>query len=270
MTTYHQYIDQVCSIARLAGHEIMDIYKNHDFDVNYKEDKSPVTIADLKSDTLITEQLNILSPDIPVLSEETSSEHPYEERRQWQRYWLVDPLDGTKGFIHRNDFFTVNIALIENHTAVLGVIYTPAKDQLYYAAEGYGAYRQDGNAKPRKISVCKQLRAKPIVTVSRAHINVPTRNLLEKIGDHELLRADSSLKCCLIADGSADLYVRVGPTYEWDTAAGQCIVEQAGGILSDYAEQPLRYNTQDSLINPPFVVHSPASPEWRPFVSLDN
>ena len=269
MKTFHEYLDQVCSIARRAGQEIMEIYEHHDFNVEYKEDKSPVTIADLKSDTLITEQLQLLSPDIPVLSEETSSEHPYQERKQWQRYWLVDPLDGTKGFINKNDFFTVNIALIDNTIAVLGVIYAPATDQLFYAAEGHGAFRQDQDAEPKKISVCKQLRAKPIVAVSRAHINVPTQNLLDKIGEHELVRADSSLKCCLVADGSADLYLRVGPTCEWDTAAGQCVVEEAGGELSDYAGKPLRYNTKDSLINPSFVVHSPASPEWESFVTAD-
>lgn len=266
----HEYLDQVCSIARSAGHEIMEIYNNHDFGIEYKEDKSPVTIADLKSDTLITEQLNLLSPDIPVLSEETAFEHPYSERKQWQRYWLVDPLDGTKGFINKNDFFTVNIALIDNNTAVLGVVYAPATGQLFYATEGHGAFRRNRDAEPQKMSVCKQLRAKPIVAVSRAHINTPTQNLLDKIGEHELVRADSSLKCCLVADGSADLYLRVGPTCEWDTAAGQCIVEEAGGKLSDYEGNPLRYNTQDSLINPPFAVHSPASPEWQSFVTIDT
>ena len=266
MKAPHEYLAQVCSIARHAGREIMEIYDHHDFNVQYKKDKSPVTTADLKSDALITEQLHNLSPDIPVLSEETSSEHPYQERKQWQKYWLVDPLDGTKGFINKNGFFTVNIALIDNHISVLGVVYAPATEQLFYAAQGYGAYRHDKNAQACKISVCQQLRAKPIVAVSRAHINVPTKNLLAKIGDHELVRADSSLKCCLVADGSADLYLRVGPTCEWDTAAGQCIVEEAGGQLSDYAMRPLRYNMQDSLINPPFVVHSQASPEWKSFV----
>ena len=269
MKTADQYLEQVCSIARQAGQVIMEIYGHHSLDVEYKEDKSPVTLADLKSDALITEQLHILDSDIPVLSEESSSEHPYQERSQWQRYWLVDPLDGTKGFIHKNDFFTVNIALIDDNTPILGVIYVPAMKQLFYAAKGFGAFRQDQNDAPGKISVCKQLRAKPIVAVSRAHINVPTKELLSKIGDHQLVRADSSLKCCLVAEGSADLYLRVGPTCEWDTAAGQCIVEEAGGQLSDYAGQPLRYNTQDSLINPPFVVHSPASPEWQPFVTTD-
>ena len=269
MKTPAKYLERVCAIARQAGLEIMDIYKNHEITVEYKEDKSPVTVADLKSDTLITEQLNILSPDIPVLSEETSSEHPYGERKQWQRYWLVDPLDGTKGFISKNDFFTVNIALIDHNAPILGVIYVPARDQLFYAAEKHGAFRQDQDTKPVKISVSKNLRAKPVVAVSRAHINVPTKNLLAKIGDHELVRADSSLKCCFIADGSADLYLRVGPTCEWDTAASQCIVEEAGGKLIDYSGQPLRYNTRDSLINPPFVVHSPASPEWQSFVPSD-
>ena len=270
MKALHEYLDPVCAIARRAGREIMDIYENHDFNVEYKEDKSPVTIADLESDTLITEQLHLLEPAIPVLSEETSSEHPYEERKQWHRYWLVDPLDGTKGFINKNDFFTVNIALIDNNTSVLGVVYAPAKKQLFYAAEGYGAFRRDRDTEPEKISVCKQSRAKPIIAVSRAHINVPTQNLLDRIGDHELVRADSSLKCCLVADGSADLYLRVGPTCEWDTAAGQCIIEEAGGRLSDYAGEPLRYNTRDSLINPPFVVHSPASPEWQSLVSTSE
>jgi len=256
---------QVCWIARQAGQVIMEIYASCEFEVSYKADNSPVTVADLKADALISEQLQSLG-SIPVLSEETAAAHPYGERLQWSRYWLVDPLDGTKGFINKNDFFTVNIALIDANAAVLGVIYAPAMQQLFYAVKGHGAFRQNGDSKPRTISVCAQLRDKPVVAVSRAHINVPTKNLLKKIGPHELVRADSSLKCCLVADGSADLYLRVGPTCEWDTAAGQCIVEEAGGVLSDYDEQPLRYNTKDSLINPPFVVHGPASPEWRPFV----
>ncbi|MXX98923.1 MAG: 3'(2'),5'-bisphosphate nucleotidase CysQ, partial [Gammaproteobacteria bacterium] len=171
MKTPHEYLDQVCLIARRAGQEIMEIYDNHEFEIEYKEDKSPVTIADLKSDAFITEQLHILSPDIPVLSEETSSEHPYRERKQWQCYWLVDPLDGTKGFINKNDFFTVNIALIDNNISVLGVVYAPAMKQLFYATRDHGAFRQEQDSEPSKISVCKQPRAKPIVAVSRAHIN---------------------------------------------------------------------------------------------------
>ena len=261
-----QWLPIVCHIARAAGSEILKIYNSHDFNIAYKKDRSPVTSADLKSDQLITEQLQRLSPQLPVLSEETADEHPYLERAQWHTYWLVDPLDGTKGFISKNGFFTVNIALIKNQQPVLGVVFAPASDKLFFAAQHNGAFRQIQRAPLKKISVRTRPRARPVIAVSRAHINQPTRRLLAQIGRHQLLRADSAIKCCLVADGSADLYLRAGPTCEWDTAAGQCIVEEAGGHLCDRHGQPLRYNTKESLINPPFAVYSVASPQWQAFM----
>lgn len=261
-----QWLPNVCQIARAAGGEILKIYNSDDINIAYKKDRSPVTSADLKSDQLITEQLQQLTPHLPVLSEETESEHPYTERARWRTYWLVDPLDGTKGFISKNGFFTVNIALVENQQTVLGVVYAPASDKLFFAAQHAGAFRQIQGASAKKISVRTRTRAKPVIAVSRAHINQPTRRLLAQIGRHQLLRADSAIKCCLVADGSADLYLRAGPTCEWDTAAGQCIVEEAGGHLCDRRGQALRYNTKESLINPPFAVYSVASPQWQAFM----
>ena len=265
-----QWLPSVCQIARAAGSEILKIYKSDDINIAYKKDRSPVTNADLKSDQLITEQLQQLTPHMPILSEETAYKHPYSARAQWHTYWLVDPLDGTKGFISKNGFFTVNIALIKNQQAVLGVVYAPASDQLFFAAQHSGAFRQIQRAPSEKISVRTRPRAQPVIAVSRAHINQPTRRLLTQIGRHRLLRADSAIKCCLVADGSADLYLRAGPTCEWDTAAGQCIVEEAGGSLCDRHGQPLRYNAKESLINPPFAVYSAASPQWQAFNSNES
>lgn len=260
----------VCELSRVAGEKIMEIYRRG-FDVDYKEDKSPVTEADLVSSELITQRLRELTPDWPVLSEEDSDAFPFAERSKWPIYWLVDPLDGTKGFIRRNGFFTVNIALVVGHEVTLGVIYTPDSRKLYYAARGAGAYSQTTDSESAQvISVRKTPRDKPIVVASRAHINVPTLRLIESLGEHELVRADSSLKCCLVADGSADLYLRVGPTCEWDTGAGQCIVEEAGGYLTDCSGAPIEYNRKESLINPSFVVHTPSSPPWRKFMPPSN
>lgn len=268
-TTLTNWLTDICTLSRSAGNEILKIYNSSNINIAYKEDRSPVTTADLTSDKLIAERLHELTPEIPVLSEETATEHPYQERSQWALYWLVDPLDGTKGFINKNGFFTVNIALIKDQRPILGVVFAPALDKLFFAAHGCGAFRQDGQddgREPQKITVRTRPRAKPIIAVSRAHINKPTRLLLEKIGPHQLLHADSSIKCCLVADGSADLYLRVGPTCEWDTGAGQCIVEEAGGHLCDCSGQPLRYNTRDSLINPSFAVYTAVSPNWQAFM----
>ncbi len=260
-------LEDVCDLSCRAGGKIMEIYRGDAFNVQYKGDKSPVTDADLASDRLIVRGLRELTPDWPVLSEESSDAFPFAQRCRWSVYWLVDPLDGTKGFIKRNGYFTVNVALVVNHKVTLGVIYMPDSRKLYYAASGFGAHRRIDDGPAQAITVCRTLRERPIVVASRAHINVPTRRLLEKIGEHELAHADSSLKCCLVADGSADLYLRVGPTCEWDTAAGQCIVEEAGGYLTDTSGAPLEYNRKDSLINPPFVVHTPSSPEWKEFMA---
>ena len=262
---HNDWLESVCRTARKAGDGILEIYRQ-DFEVEYKQDKSPVTIADLNADRLITAELTELAPDVPVLSEEDATGHPPEERMGWATYWLVDPLDGTKGFIHKNDFFTVNVALIENHRPVLGVVFAPAMNQLYYATRGGGAFRQDAGAPAQPIHVREHARDEPVIAVSRMHVNKPTKQLLAQLGKHRLIRADSSLKCCLVADGSADLYLRVGPTCEWDTGASQCIVEEAGGYLTDCAGRALRYNTKESLINPSFVVHTPVSPDWRRFM----
>lgn len=258
-------IDPVCDIALRAGEEIMEVYRSHKPDIKYKADKSPVTRADLAADQLIRKELKQLTPEWPILSEEHTKGLDFETRSAWSTYWLVDPLDGTKGFIKQNGFFTVNIALIDNHQPVLGVIFAPSDEHLYYARRGGGAYKQIKNELAQKISVRKIPRNKPVVVASRAHINKPTQMLIDAL-DAEEIRVDSSLKCCMVADGSADLYLRSGPTSEWDTGAGQCIVEEAGGQLTDCSGSPLEYNHKESYLNPSFVVHCPASPPWKKYV----
>ena len=259
-------LPRVCDISIVAGKAIMEIYRDNSFDVEYKSDKSPVTCADLKADEIITEGLQLLASDIPILSEESNTQIPYTQRSQWETYWLVDPLDGTKGFIAHNGYFTVNIALIHNHTPILGVIYAPNTETLYYAAKQCGVFKKNKDSSPVAIKIHSAFRKEPIVVASRAHINKPTKDLIKSIKGAKTVNVDSSLKCCLVAEGSADLYLRVGPTCEWDTAASQSIVEEAGGFLTDTSGQPLEYNRKDSLINPPFIVYTEFSPKWRNFM----
>lgn len=251
-----EMLPQVNEIARRAGEAIMTVYADLNPAVEYKKDDSPLTQADLASHRIICERLEALFPDIPILSEE-SAEISYEVRRNWQTFWLVDPLDGTKEFLKRNGEFTVNIALMVSGAAVLGVVYAPATGVAYFAAEGAGASRsKKGIVAP--IHVVPVPSTSPRVAVSRWHgagmdqIRID----LEKIGVDaakcEFMPMGSSLKFCLVADGSADLYLRNGPTMEWDTAAAQCVLEVAGGSVSDLEGNRLAYN-KPVLLNPSFL-----------------
>ncbi|MFK8013255.1 MAG: 3'(2'),5'-bisphosphate nucleotidase CysQ [Marinicellaceae bacterium] len=243
-----------------AGEAILEIYDSADFGVEMKSDDSPLTKADLAAHNVIVKDLQTLTPDVPILSEE-SAKISYSERSTWQKYWLVDPLDGTKEFIKKNGEFTVNIALIESGQPTLSVVYVPVKKIAYAAAKGYGAFKMiDGER--QKIVCHKPARNIPVVVGSRSHISEDVKNYLDKLGDHEMTAMGSSLKFCLVAEGVADLYPRLGLTSEWDTAAAQCIVEQAGGRVVTLDNESLKYNTKDSLLNPFFMVYGDGNREW--------
>ncbi len=257
-------IPDVVALAELAGQRILEIY-DAGFEISDKADNTPLTDADLAAHRAIVDGLTQLTPEIPVLSEESVS-IPFETRQQWQRYWLIDPLDGTREFIKRNGEFTVNIALIENHEPILGVIQVPCNGILYYAWREGGAWKrmpeQDAILIQARTPSAEQL----VVAGSRSHQSETITGFLDKIGSHRIFPMGSSLKSCLVAEGQADLYPRLGPTSEWDTAAAQCIVEEAGGKLTDTAMQPLRYNTKDSLLNPHFFVFGKGERDWSQYL----
>jgi 3'(2'), 5'-bisphosphate nucleotidase len=251
-------------IAREAASRILDIYES-DFAIGHKDDKSPLTAADMASHKTICSKLAELTPGIPVLSEE-SANLPFTARRQWQKYWLVDPLDGTREFIKRNGEFTVNIALINHHEPVIGVVHVPVTGMTYFASKGNGAYKQSNNEPPQKICTRKTNPEHITVAGSRSHGSERQKRFFESLGDIEILAIGSSLKFCLVAEGLVDLYPRFGPTSEWDTAAAQCIVEEAGGIVTDEKLEPLRYNTKDSLLNPDFLVIADPAYDWMSII----
>ena len=252
--------------ALKAGGEIMKVYEGN-FSVEYKADHSPLTVADQRAHELIGEKLK--DTGIPVLSEE-GKDIPYEERQQWRDLWVVDPLDGTKEFVKQNGEFTVNIALIERFSPVLGVIYVPVEGTLYFGAQGLGAYRLDGASFEKEFPSWDQLveQATPLpvkknrpyrMVGSRSHMNEDTVDFFEEMReqypDLEVISRGSSLKICMVAEGEADLYPRFAPTMEWDTAAGHAIVREAGFEMYQVQEEgiPLQYNKKD-LLNPWFVV----------------
>jgi 3'(2'), 5'-bisphosphate nucleotidase len=249
-----------CAIARTAGAAIMQIYAG-DFAVEHKDDDSPLTAADLAAHRAIVDGLHVLTPQIPVLSEESAEQVAWSVRRRWTRYWLVDPLDGTREFVKRNGEFTVNIALIEDGAPTLGVIFAPVLDEMFSAWRGGNAFMQTPQS--GKIHISTRACAKPLVVAgSRSHADPRMRSALEKIGAHELIALGSSLKFCRAAQGKVDLYIRYGPTSEWDTAAGQCLLEQAGGAVIRLDGTRLAYNTKDSLLNPDFLAVGDASVDW--------
>jgi 3'(2'), 5'-bisphosphate nucleotidase len=252
---------QVCDIAREAGVAILEVY-GQDFTVEQKEDHSPLTAADRAAHQVIVSRLATLEPLLPVLSEESATAER-SGRASWPRYWLVDPLDGTKEFIKRNGEFTVNIALVDQHRATLGVVYAPALDLLYYGALGQGAWRIAGGGEAERISVRTPAPRCVRVVGSRSHASgSELGEYLQRLGEHELKSMGSSLKICLVAAGDADVYPRFGPTSEWDTAAAQAILESAGGRMIDREGRPLRYNTKDDLLNPHFLAFGDPQRDW--------
>jgi 3'(2'), 5'-bisphosphate nucleotidase len=258
------YLDDARALAKQAGEQILQIY-NTEFAVEEKDDKSPLTAADMASHTTIVAGLQRLTPGIPVLSEESAS-IPFAERSAWDSYWLIDPLDGTKEFIKRNGEFTVNIALIHAGVPVLGVVHVPVSGVTYAACEGQGAVKEIPGRGAQAIHV-RKLGDGPVAVVgSRSHQGDSLKAFLAKLGDHEIVSMGSSLKICLVAEGAADVYPRLGPTSEWDTAAAHCVVNQAGGHLTDLEMRPLRYNTKDSLLNPFFLVFGDDSRDWSRYL----
>lgn len=255
MTEFKELLPEVVAVAVQAGQAIMEIYAAPLNDVMIKADASPLTQADLAADRIISAGLSELALGWPMLSEE-SAQIPYENRQNWQRFWLIDPLDGTREFIKRNGEFTVNIALIENGEPVLGVVYAPALDVCYFAARGMGAFVRRGQEEAGSIGVAEHVAGESIkVVASRSHKDAATEALLNKLGDHQCISMGSSLKLCLVAEGVAHLYPRLGPTMEWDTAAAHAVVRYAGGRVCDTSGRELQYNKSD-LHNPAFFVLS--------------
>jgi 3'(2'), 5'-bisphosphate nucleotidase len=246
-------IQDVVSIAKEAGNAIMQVYKQ-DFDVEYKQDSSPLTLADKEANGIIENGLNRLSVNFPILSEE-GKETPYEDRKYWGYFWLVDPLDGTKEFVKKNGEFTVNIALIYKDTPVLGVVYAPALNVCYWAKQDEGAFK-DGKKLPLKT---KNQRNTYKIVASRSHMSDETQAFIDAIDtdkEKELISIGSSLKICLVAEGEADIYPRLGPTMEWDTGAAHAIVIEAEKNLLKYKDGKYLkhgYNEED-LLNQWFVV----------------
>ena len=255
----------IVKIARQAGERILAVYET-DFEVQTKADTSPLTAADLAAHDTILAGLKKLTPGWPILSEESAA-MDFATRSGWLRYWLVDPLDGTKEFVNRNDEFTVNIALIDDHRPVLGVVHVPVSGRDYYACRESGAWRQDPGEEPVSIQASPSC-GRPIRVVgSKSHRGSSLDAFLERLGDYELVPMGSSLKICLVADGSADIYPRLGPTSEWDTAAAQAVVEFAGGQMTDIDGEAIRYNQKADLLNPNFLVFGYSSVDWPRLLS---
>ena len=251
---------EIVNISVDAGEVILNYY-NKNVDVIYKDDESPLTKADLASHKIITDSIKKITPDIPILSEEEFID--WKIRKKWKKYWLIDPLDGTKEFIKKNDEFTVNIALIENNRPTLGVIYTPALNELFYSIKNFGSYKILTKKKlntlkeAKRISINKKKSNKIKIVGSRSHSNPILEKWVNKnFNEFDILQKGSSLKFCLIAEGSADIYPRFGPTSEWDIAAGHIILEEAGGKLKSIDNKEILYNEKENILNPEFFAYS--------------
>jgi 3'(2'), 5'-bisphosphate nucleotidase len=252
-------LPQIVQIARQAGQDILSIYNNPSLfgDIDYKADDSPLTLADQTAHKTIAAALEAMLPEIPILSEE-GKHLPYEERKNWTQFWLVDPLDGTKEFIKRNGEFTVNIALIEGNKPVVGVVHVPVTDTTYFGSLNGGAFKQEGNNAPEPIEAPlismsqKNLR----VVASRSHMSEPVQEFIAKLDEPQTVSMGSSLKFMLLAEGKADVYPRLAPTMEWDTGAAQAVLEAAGGtIIHNETGNPLDYN-KENLLNPWFIAYA--------------
>ena len=246
-------LEDIVAIAQKAGDAIMQIYTK-DFTIEYKDDKSPLTEADTKSNKIICNALEKLYPNIPIMSEE-NKQTEYEVRKNWDYYWCIDPIDGTKEFIKKNDEFTVNIALIHKDTPVLGVVYAPAIDEMYKAKKGDGAFK---NNQKLPLQTNPNPKEKLFVVASKSHLSLETQEFIDNLETKEIEQVSkgSSLKLCMVAEGKADIYPRLAPTMEWDTAAADAIVRESGKMTYQYnltLEDSLCYN-KENLLNPWFVV----------------
>lgn len=258
MSTLTVDVQELLSMIEEAGKKVMNIYNSDEenWEVSAKADDSPLTKADQTANQHICDALKALYPEVPIISEENQA-IPYEERNQYENFWLVDPLDGTKEFLKKNGEFTINLALVQGRRPVAGIVYAPALGKLYYGAEGHGAFLMDENGEnhPLQVNTFSMNNKGLRVVASRSHMNDETQAFLNQLNAPELVSMGSSLKLMLVAEGKADVYPRLGPTMEWDTGAAQSIVEEAGGKVLQYEdEKPLLYNKQD-LHNPWFVVY---------------
>ena len=248
-------LNLIIELSKEAGKSILNIYNTiDDLDIKYKDDNSPLTRADEISNEIICKTLKLITPNIPILSEEGKKIN-YNERKKWNKFWLIDPLDGTKEFVKRNGEFTVNIALIDKNTPTMGVVHAPVINTTWYGSIDNGSFKTH-NKTTKSISVICNTNKKPIKVVSsRSHANNPKLDkYLSKFDNYKLVAMGSSIKICLVADGSAHLYPRFGPTMEWDTAAAHAVVKYAGGNISDFnTDKELLYN-KVSLLNPEFLV----------------
>lgn len=259
-------------IAVQAGEAILTVYDKGDFDAYEKDDESPVTSADYLANDIITQHLSKLTPHIPIMSEETKIAD-LNERGKWHRYWLIDPIDGTQEFIARSGDFAVNIALIENNQPVIGVIFWPPGQSLYYASKGNGAYKESPDE-------CKQIQvrklddpqnSKVMIAISRRQARDKVMSRMSKQRVYQTLPLGScSLKACFIAEGKADVFMRIGVTGEWDTGASQCIVSEAGGSILAATFEPLTYNQRNTLENPDFVVLGDQRVPWEHIVQYNR
>ncbi|UAA38902.1 3'(2'),5'-bisphosphate nucleotidase CysQ [Paraneptunicella aestuarii] len=251
-----------------AGKQVLEVYDSGDFTSFCKDDNSPVTTADYMANEIICELLQKHTPDIPIMSEENSNE-PLKKRLHWKQYWLIDPIDGTKEFIAQSGHFAINIGLVEDHEPVIGVIYWPTADTIYFASKGNGAFKQSPQGKEqihvRQISDPQQ--DDLIVAISREQ---PPERVMSKMSSTRqystLALGSCSLKSCYVAEGKADVFVRLGITGEWDTGASQCIVCEAGGNIADINFEPLTYNQRDSLNNPDFIVTGDQRVNWQSII----
>ncbi|EJU9971295.1 3'(2'),5'-bisphosphate nucleotidase CysQ [Vibrio alginolyticus] len=258
-------LPQVIEIARSAGQMILEIYEKKQYEAYTKSDETPVTSADIAAHKFITERLSDLTPDIPVLSEEDADIN-LEQRAQWERYWLVDPLDGTQEFIARSGDFATIIALVDNNRPTMGVVYGPVSGVTYYAYNGKGAWKIPDMSDSVKIHTHKHEQPEQSIAIAisrRQDINRIT-NRMSSAWNYDLIPLGSAaLKACLVAEGAVDCYLRLGPTGEWDTAATQCIVEEAGGRILSTQLEPLSYNERETLENPNFIVLGDADLPWN-------
>ena len=253
-------LNPVLALAREAGRAIMEIYESG-FSVELKDDHSPLTQADRAAHEILVAGLARLTPGVPIWSEESAT-LPWAERSRWDAFWLLDPLDGTREFIKRNGEFTVNVALVQGHQPVLGVVHVPARQRDYTGLRGAGAMRIDAGGTPVPIRVQVPAASPVRVVGSRSHGGSSLDGFLARVGPHEMVPMGSSLKLCLVAEGSADVYPRLGPTSEWDTAAAQAVVEAAGGQVLTLDGTPLRCNSGESVLNPHFIVFGDSGRDW--------
>lgn len=257
-------LEPVRALAEAAGRAILEIYQT-DFGVEHKDDQSPLTAADLAAHRVISEGLRQITPDWPILSEE-SRHAPFSERASWSRFWLVDPLDGTREFVKRNGEFSVNIALIESGRPILGVVHAPVLAWSAQAATGQGATMVQANGVRSRLNI-RTAQSPLRIAGSRSHGDARLNAALERLGEHELRPMGSALKFILVAQGEADVYLRFGPTSEWDTAAGQCVLEQAGGAVLSLSGEAFTYNQRETLLNGDFIALGDQRLPWQSWLA---